>query len=352
MLPKTMRAAVLVAQNQPLELAEIKLPDHLDVGQVLVELHYSGICGSQIGEIDGAKGEDRFLPHLLGHEGSGVVMDVGPGVRHVSKGDHVVLHWRKGRGIEGEVPKYSWNGKQVNAGWVTTFNQYAVVSENRVTAIPEDSDMRVAALFGCAVTTGFGVVTNNAGVRIGESVVVMGAGGIGLNIVQAAAMTSAWPVIAVDLVPGKLELARRMGATHTINGNKEDVASRIRKILENQTLDVFIDNTGESSLIEMGYKMTGSAGRLVLVGVPKIGHNINLYSLPMHFGKTITGSHGGEAVPDEDIPRFIRLFRENRLLLREQITDEFDLDGINDAIKGLRSGDVTGRCLVRFPAAE
>jgi len=108
MIPKTMKAAILVEQRQPLEIAEIDLPQHLEVGQVLVKIHYTGICGSHLGEIDGAKGPDRFLPHLLGHEDSGTVVAVGPGVRHVKPEDVVVLHWRKGLGIEAVPPTYGW----------------------------------------------------------------------------------------------------------------------------------------------------------------------------------------------------------------------------------------------------
>ena len=157
-MPTTMKAAVLVGQREPLVIADVALPSALLPGQVLVKVHCSGICGSQLGEIDGAKGADKFLPHLLGHEGSGTVVEIGPTVRHVKTGDKVVLHWRKGLGIEASPPQYQWNGKVVNAGWITTFNEYAIVAENRVTPIPADSDMDVAALFGCAVTTGFGPV--------------------------------------------------------------------------------------------------------------------------------------------------------------------------------------------------
>ena len=160
-LPKKMKAAILVEQQKPLVIDEVELPSALDVGQVLVKIHYSGICGSQLGEIDGAKGEDKFLPHLLGHEASGMVIDIGPGVRQVKEGDLVVLHWRKGLGIEGAPPCYRWKGQVLNAGLIATFNEYAIVAENRVTPIPNDSDLEVAALFGCAITTGFGVIENN-----------------------------------------------------------------------------------------------------------------------------------------------------------------------------------------------
>ena len=193
------RAAILVELKQPLVVDEIELPT-LGVGQVLVKVLCSGICGSQLGEIDGAKGPDRFLPHLLGHEGGGIVLETGPGVKAVRQDDRVVLHWRKGVGIEADPPKYRWDGKTVNAGWVTTFNEYAVVSENRLTAVPADVDPEIAALMGCAVTTGLGVIVNNAKLSLGESIVVLGTGGVGLNVVQGAALTSAHPIVAVDLV--------------------------------------------------------------------------------------------------------------------------------------------------------
>ncbi len=347
-LPKTTRAAILTELKAPLVVAEIGLPDTLAVGQVLVKIHFSGICGSQLGEIDGAKGEDRFLPHLLGHEASATVLEIGPGVRHVKPGDKVVMHWRKGLGIEAATPTYTWNGAKVNAGWITTFNEHAIVSENRVTPIPADSDLEVAALFGCAVTTGFGVIENNAKVRIGESVVVFGAGGIGLNIVQAAALVSAYPVIAVDLHDNKLELARRMGATHCINSSTGDVRQAIVEIVGTAGVDAFVDNTGLPAIIEMGYQITKPQGRVTLVGVPRKGNNVNLYSLPLHFGKGLSGSHGGEAVPQTDIPRYHQLYRAGRIRLRELITDHFTLDQINDAISGMRSGRIAGRCLVAF----
>ena len=347
-LPKTTQAAILVAQNQPLEIAEITLPSTLEAGQVLVEIDYSGICGSQLGEIDGVKGPDRFLPHLLGHEGSGKVLAVGPGVRHVTIDDKVVLHWRKGLGIEAAPPVYDWDGKKVNAGWVTTFNKYAIISENRLTTISPDIDSKIAALFGCAVTTGFGVVTNDAAVKIGESIVIAGAGGIGLNIVQAAAMSSAWPIIATDIVADKLALAKSMGATHTIDASSEDVNTRIKEILGSQTLDIFIDNTGRSSVMEMGCELTGPQGKVILVGVPRKDDHITIDSLPLHFGKLIKGSYGGDAVPDKDIPRYLRLYQEGQLSLIPLITDEFALNEINQAISQIRTGDILGRCLIKM----
>ena len=346
--PKDVRAAILVKQNKNLVIDNIELPQELMYGQVLVKLMTSGICGSQLGEIVGAKGYDSFLPHLIGHEGCAEVLDVGDGVKNVAIGDKVVMHWRKGDGIQSDTPKYKWKDKQLNAGWVTTFNTHAIVSENRCTKIDQKIDNDLAALLGCAITTGFGVVENNAKIKMGESVVVFGAGGVGLNIIQACSLHSAYPIIAVDLFDNRLDLAKKFGATHIINSKKVNAAIEIKNILRNKNLDVFIDNTGNTKIIESGYEIIGSLGRLVLVGVPKIGQNINIFSLPLHFGKTIVGSYGGECQPSQDIPRFINLFQKKIALHKELITLKITLDNINDGIELMKSGKTSGRVIINF----
>ena len=348
LFPKTMKAAILVEQKKPLVIDEVQLPNTLEIGQVLVKVHYSGICGSQIGEMNGAKGFDPYLPHLLGHEASGRVVEVGPGVRYVKPGDMVVMHWRKGLGIEGDPPKYTWCGNKLNAGCVTTFNEYAIVSENRLTPIPKNSDLEVAALFGCAVTTGFGVIENNAKVRIGESVVIFGAGGVGLNIVQAAALVGAYPVIAVDIFDNRLLLAREMGATHLINARTQDAKSEIQKIAGVDGIDVFIDNTGQPHVIELGYYIVQQQGRIVLVGVPNKGDNINIHSLALHYGKVITGSHGGESKPEADTLRYLKLYDAGRIRLKNIISARYGLSDINEAIQSVVTGEATGRVLINF----
>lgn len=347
-LPRTMKAAILVEQKKPLIVDEIQLPAALEIGQVLVKVHFSGICGSQLGEIDGAKGEDKFLPHLLGHEASGTVLEIGAGVKHVKPGDVVVLHWRKGLGIEGAPPNYLWNDKKLNAGWIATFNEYAIVSENRVTTIPSNSNLEVAALFGCAVTTGFGVIENNAKVRIGESVVVFGAGGVGLNIVQAASIVGGYPIIAVDLYDNRLALAKEMGATHLINSSKVDPKLGIKEVIGNLGLDIFIDNTGQPKIIELGYQITKPQGRVVLVGVPRKGNEIQIYSLPLHFKKNLIGSHGGESAPQDDIPRYHNMYLAKRISLDQLITEKYQIQDINIAIERIRNGNATGRCLIEM----
>ncbi len=345
-IPKSMKAAILVKQKQPLEIDDVQLPESLDYGQVLVKVMYSGICGSQLGEINGVKGKDPFLPHLLGHEGSGIVVKTGPCVKFIRPHDHVVMHWRKGNGIDAPVPEYQWKGKKLNAGSVTTFNEYAVVSENRLTPIPDDFPMDIAPLFGCAVTTGLGVINNNAKLKIGESIVVFGAGGVGLNVIQGAAMVSAYPIIAIDIYDSKLKLAEKFGATHFINLTDENVKEAVLKITGKTGADAVIDNTGNTDVINLCYELTSSTGRTILVGVPAKGNNISIYSLPLHFGKTITGSHGGESNPSIDIPRYIRLYQNGQLNLNNLITNRFEFDDINNAINEMRQGKITGRCLL------
>ena len=346
MLPIKIKAAILVQQHAPLELAEIDSPDRLRFGQVLVKVQYSGICGAQINEIEGAKGPDRFLPHLLGHEGCATVLEVGEGVKTVRKGEKVVMHWRPSNGIQSETPTYRWKGKPVNAGWVTTFNDYAIVSENRLTPIPADFDPKLAPLFGCAITTAIGVINNNAHVKVGQSVVVFGVGGVGLCIAQAAQLVSAYPIVAVDVVDSKLETARRFGATHSINSKKvPDVEKAIRDIVGSQGADVVVETTGIARVIETAYSLAQPKGKTILVGVPRKGDNISIYSLPLHFKKILTGSEGGDSEPHNDIPRYVRLVQAGKFRLDGLITHEFKLEQINDAIKLVVAGEA-GRVLV------
>lgn len=339
------RAAILVEQKKPLVIEEVQVPP-LKLGQVLVKVLVSGICGSQLGEIDGVKGPDRFLPHLLGHEGCGEVLEVGEGVRHVKPGDRVVLHWRKGAGLESVTPTYESKIGRVNAGWVTTFNEYAVVSENRVTAIPSAVDPEVAALLGCAVTTGFGVVNHDARLAIGESVAVFGAGGVGLSIVQAAALAGAHPIIAIDRFDNRLDLARSLGATHAVNVDRTDTAGEVHRLVGPEGLDVAIDNTGNVEVIALASRLTGPRGRTVLVGVPPAGATAAISTLPLHFEKRLTGSHGGGSRPDIDIPRYLRLLDHGRFALRALIGRRYPLESINEAIAAMRDGTLAGRAII------
>jgi S-(hydroxymethyl)glutathione dehydrogenase / alcohol dehydrogenase len=310
---------------------------------------YSTICGAQLNEIAAAKGPDKFLPHLLGHEASARVLDTGPGVTTVKQGDTVVLHWRPSQGIQCQPPVYEWGGAKLNAGWVTTFNDYAVISENRMTVIAPDYDLRNAPLLGCAVTTAAGVINNDAKVKVGESIVIFGVGGVGVNVVQFAQLAGAFPIVAVDLVDSKLAMAKARGATYCLNSsNCPDLDAEIRKVVGQQGPDKVIETTGAKSVIELAYNLTHADGTCVLVGVPN--EKVTINTLPIHFNKVLTGSHGGDAVPHVDIPRLIRLNRAGRLSFDGIVTDEFPLDRINDALDLVRSG-AAGRVVLNIAAA-
>jgi S-(hydroxymethyl)glutathione dehydrogenase / alcohol dehydrogenase len=341
----TAKAAILAQSRAPLVVDEITLPETLGVGQVLVKVLYSTICGAQLNEIAAAKGPDKFLPHLLGHEASARVLEIGLGVTNVKPGDTVVLHWRPSLGIQCPPPAYKWRGEKLNAGWVTTFNDYAVISENRMTVIPADYDLRNAPLLGCAVTTAAGVINNDAKVKIGESVVVFGVGGVGLNVVQFAHLAGAYPIVAIDLVDSKLEMARGRGATHCINPTGvADLDGEIRNLVGAKGPDKVIETTGAKAVIELAYNLTHADGTCVLVGVPS--EKVTIYTLPIHFNKVLTGSHGGDAIPQVDIPRLIRLNQTGRLSFDGIITHEFPLDEINTALDVVRSGSA-GRVVLK-----
>ena len=345
--PITFKAAVLERNLEPLSLQEITFEGPLQAGQVLVRILYSGICGKQVEEIQGTRGEDPFLPHMLGHEGSGIVQDIGPGVTKVAPGDHVVLHWMKGTGIDAATPFYTNNGTRINAGWITTFNEYGVLSENRLTPISKKANLETACLLGCAATTGVGVIINEANVRPGESVAVFGCGGVGLSAIQGAALVRANPIIAVDRNRQSLELARKFGATHTIDTNAVNTTEEIRRITQDQGVSYAIVAVGSPPVIELAAESTAIPGAVYLVGVPPGNAAIKVNAFDIHCRRSFLGSFGGGIVPDRDIPGYMDLDQNGQLHLRDLITKSVTLDQINDGIDALTSG-LVGRCTVRM----
>ncbi len=342
------KAAVLVESKKPLVIEELEVPV-LKYGQVLVKIICSGICGAQINEIDAVKGPDKFLPHLLGHEATAEVMECGEGVTTVKSGQRVVCHWRKGAGLQSPTPRYKSKLGDINAGWVTTFSEYSVVSENRLTSVPPELDPGIGALMGCAVTTALGVVNNDAHLGIGESIVIFGAGGVGLNITQFAAMAGGFPILAVDIHDHRLELAKSFGATHIFNSRNGGVEEAVGNIVGRGGMDVAVDTTGLPEVIEQAYALSSARGRTILVGVPNSqARKPSIDTLPLHFQKVITGSEGGGCRPEIDIPKLIRLWKIGKLKLGNLITQRHSLNGINEAIDALRQGRIAGRCLIEM----
>ena len=343
------KAAVLVESKLPLVIDELEIQP-LTVGQVLVKLDSSGVCGAQINEIDAVKGTDKFLPHLLGHEGHGEVLECGSGIRYVKPGDKVVLHWRKGLGIESETPKYSSkNLGHINAGWVTTFNEYAVVSENRLTVIPSHVNRDYAALMGCVITTALGTLTKDAKIKVGESIAIFGCGGVGLSLIQFARLSGCYPIIGVDIHSNKLRHAKSLGATHTIKSDLKNFKKLILEANGSSKIDVCVDSTGIPEIIETAYSLTSpESGRTVLVGVMDKNNKLKIWTYPLHFNQEIIGSSGGQCKPNIDIPKIVKLLDNNLLDLKALIGKTYNLEEINIAVDELREGNISGRLIIRL----
>jgi S-(hydroxymethyl)glutathione dehydrogenase/alcohol dehydrogenase len=341
-------AAVLTQTNQPLQIEELEIPA-LKEGQVLVKVAFSGVCHSQLNEVRGLKGVDNYLPHTLGHEGSGIVQAVGSGVNKVSEGNSVVLTWIKGNGSDISSATYRRkDGSKVNSGAISTFMEYAVVSENRVIPVSKEYSLRELPLLGCAIPTGAGIAFNTAKIKKGGSVAIFGLGGVGLSAVIGARLREAKSIIAIDLFDHKLELADSLGATETINCKEENVTACIKELTGGLGVDYAIEASGSSEAMELAFQSTRARGGLcVLAGNLPVGKTISIDPLELIKGKKIVGTWGGETQPDKDIPIYLDLYRTGKLKLAPLITQTYKLEEINQALEELGTGKL-GRGLIEM----
>jgi len=332
-------AAILTELQKPLVVSGIEIPS-LKPGQVLVDISYSGICHTQLSECKGNRGEDKFLPHCLGHEGSGVVREIGNGVTKVQVGDRVIISWIKGSGADVSSTVYQWGNKQVNAGGVTTFSRQSVISENRLTLIPNDISMEVAALIGCAVPTGMGAVLNTAQPRPGQSIAIFGTGGIGLCAVAGAAISGCAPIIAVDINPEKLKVAKKMGATNFICSKTGNPVEEIMKICPGG-IDFAIEATGIPDVMNMALTSVHAQGGIaVVIGNAKFSDRLVIDPRQLNLGKQLRGTWGGDNNPDIDFPRYCQLVKYGRLNLDPLMSPQYSLYDINQALTDLAVGRV------------
>lgn len=330
-------AAVLCEIGRPLQLMELTLPKLLP-GQVLVRMEWTGICHSQLNEIHGRRGPDRYLPHTLGHEGAGVVLEVGDGVAKVSAGDHVVVTWIRGLGADIGSCSYQGSDGTVNSGSVSTFMTKAVVSENRVIRIPPSFPLREAALLGCAIPTGMGLVRNEAHVEKGQCVVIFGAGGIGQVAILASKISNASMIVAVDRIAEKLQQARALGATHTIDASRSDYTVKLREMAGKIGFDAAIEASGSTAIMEQAFNAIRPGGIAVIAGNPPHGSVIRLDPMELIGGKRIVGSTGGACNLDQEIDFLIGLQESGRASFSSLISDEFQLRDINLAIAKMEGG--------------
>jgi Zn-dependent alcohol dehydrogenase len=341
------KAACLVELGKPLEMIDIEYDLPVGNGLVLVENSFTTICGSQVGEIEGRKGKDPYLPHLLGHESVGIVRAIGSDVHKVKEGDTVVLHWMKGSGAQVAVPSLNSSIGFVNSGSVTTFSEYSLVSENRCTPINSKLDSMLLPLFGCSVTTAYGSLINDSQVKSGESLLVLGLGPIGIFTLEMGKFLGLNKITGIDRNEHRVDIARKLGFhAHLDDGNKDDTFLSLLGLNNGSKLHV-IDTTGNVEAINKAYEYMKLGDSLILVGVSSEGQKISLDPMPLHFGTSIKGSFGGGIYPDTEIPKLINLAENDKFRLDVLGGEVFELIQINEAITKFKEGSIL-KAVIQF----
>ncbi|MCI0844095.1 MAG: Zn-dependent alcohol dehydrogenase [Chloroflexi bacterium] len=362
-----MKAAVLYESFKPLVVEELEL-DAPHEHEVLVKLTASGVCHSDLHYMKGDR--EHPLPVVLGHEGAGIVEEIGPGVTYAQPGDHVVLSFvptcghcsycvkgrqnlcearyqLKGKMLDGTTRLHNSAGDVHHFNGLSTFGEYAVVPEDSLVKIREDAPLDRVALIGCGVPTGVGAVINTAKVKPGSSVVVIGVGGVGLNVVQGAVLAGAESIIAVDIYGDKLEHALQFGATHLVNAATEDLIEKVRDITRGEMADYAFEVIGSVDAINQALATTKRGGTTVIVGVAPKGAELTIDPDFLHLDRVLMGCTYGSVYPRADMPMLIDLYMARRLKLDELITATFKLDQINTAFEALDQGEVA-RSIIRY----
>ena len=364
-----MKAAVFYRPQEPLAVEEVDLLQPRR-NEVTVRLAATGVCHSDLHYMDGLLSYPT--PAVLGHEGAGVVEEVGEGVTYVQPGDHVILSFVPSCGqcsycVAGRPNLCTVGNRAANRGTlldgttrlrkgeqeiyhmmsIACFAERTVVPEPSLVKIREDMPLDRAALIGCSVMTGVGAVINNAGVRAGSVVVVIGCGGVGLNVIQGASLSGAAKVIAVDVNDFKLELAQQFGATHTVNAAKDpDVARAVRQLSPGGA-DYAFEVIGRPETMRQAYDATRRGGMTVVVGLAPADAEVSIPAVSLLGEKVLTGSSYGGARPRIDMPRLVDLYMAGKLKLDELISRRYPLEGINDAFQAMRDGEVA-RSIIEF----
>ena len=364
------KAAILFEVGQKLEIREVEV-EAPKFGEVLIKMAVGGVCHSDLHVMTGHL--TAPVPAILGHEGSGVVAEVGPGVTSLKPGDHVIPMWRLSCGVceycSGSRPalcasgtqirmtgrlldgttRFKFEGREIKhfAG-VSSFSEYSVIPERAVLKIPNDFPLDKAALLGCGVITGVGAVFNAARVKPGSSVAVFGTGGVGVNVIQGAAIAGAEKIIAVDILPSKLEFAKRFGATHTINAKETKPVEAVRALTGGRGVDYSFEVIGLPETIRQAYDSLSKRGMAVAVGVAPMTTEVSVPIMSLVYEERIlTGSVYGSSRPWIDIPMLINLYRAGKLKLDELLTRQYPFAQINEAYAALERGEVL-RSVVTF----
>ncbi len=358
-----MKAAILHAPKTPLQIQQVDLDTQLRANEVLVRVTHAGVCHSDYHVMTGDL--PYAMPVVLGHEGAGMVEAVGAGVTRLQPGDHVSLNFRQFCGYCRQCStghpnlcdnvvalrascRLSQQGAAINnfAG-LSCFAEYTVVHESGAIKVPSDIPLDRVALVSCGVMTGVGAVINTAKVMPGDTVAVVGCGGVGLNVIQGARLAHASVIIAVDVHDNKLEMATTFGATHIINASNEDPVKRVREFVKGG-VDYAFEVIGLPATIEQVWAMIHKGGTAVVVGVAPATSKVSLAAYPFSMEeKTIRGTLFGGARPAVDIPRYLELYRNHQLRLDELITRHYPLEQINEAYEAMTRGEVA-RSVIDF----
>ena len=357
------KAAILFEVGQRLDIREVDVAKPR-AGEVLVRMAVGGICHSDLHVMTGHLSAP--IPSILGHEGAGTVVEVGSGVTSVRPGDNVIPLWRlscgeceyctaarpalcavglkirsTGRLLDGSS-RFSLNGSEIKHFLgVSTFSEYTVILEKALVKVPKDIPLQQAALLGCAVITGIGAVTNAARVKPGSQVAVFGSGGVGLNVIQGAALAGAEKIIAVDLLDNKLEMARQFGATHTVNASACDPVEQVRSLTEQKGVDYAFEVIGLPKTVRQAFDSLAKRGETIVLGVTPLETEVSIPIMPLIFEeKVIKGSVYGSSRPRIDIPKLMNLYRAGKLKLDELVTRTYSFDQINEAYAALERGEV------------
>ncbi len=358
-----MKAAVCNEWGKPLVIEDVEI-DPPRKGQIKLRVAATAICHSDIhclrGELHGQ------LPMLAGHESAGYVEEVGPGVSDFKKGDPIIVslitscgHCRNclsglpslcedKASVISPSPLRNKQGQTVeNMAQVASFAEYAIVDQSQAVKIPADMPMDRASLLGCGVITGFNSVINRARVKPMQSVVVVGVGGVGINSIQGAAYSGAYPVIAVDVLDNKLQSALSFGATHTVNAKQVDPIAEVQKITEGRGADYVFITVGSTAAMKQGFLMSGRRGMTVLIGLPnpKETMTVSPYEF-IHSERMLTGCDMGATNMKVDIPKLITLYKAGKLKLDELITGRYNLEQINEAIESVERGEAIRNVII------
>ena len=353
-----MKAAILREAKKPLVIEEVTL-DEPGPGQVMVKTAASGVCHTDLYFIDGTW--PMRTPAILGHEAAGVVERVGEGVTYVEPGDHVILLFvpfcgkcrncttgRPNLCGEGGIRSQTLHiGDQAVAPFVSmsSFAEYMVVPEGGLVKIRDEVPLDKAALVGCGVMTGVGAAINTAKVQPGTTCAVIGTGGVGLNVIQGCALAGAERIIAIDIHPNKLEMAREFGATHFVDASKEDPVEKVRELTDGGA-DYAFEVIGLPKAIVQAFDMVRSGGEAIIVGMAPLGSEAPISAVAFLQEKVLRGCMYGSTRPRYDMPRLLDLYMAGKLKLDELVSRTYPLEGINDAFAAMQNGEVARSVIV------